>query len=370
MTAQGGLLAYTPDNEQQKNDATMFPSSRNPVHLQGCKENDQSLRAEETDHCENLSSISSSYSSTISSAAHTTEALSDWSSQASVNLMDGLPVSASVSCLSSSNNGAFSSDVGQSLVSANGVSNGEDDRVEGACPTNGDEEGLKGSFDLFDRDQGTVQVAVTGTFFEAKTNSLDNSGHGLVRTQGGTNEGNISYPQVVVPDVELTVGRPSGGTDWERQGVRPKQSQHSEERQLPRECLVQFSDILANGVSEQSAENSVFAETSVVEPLHREEDKHKRFGGKRGSSKQRAKERREKEDMEKQKAASWPQTGGTTFSQQLREHYNNQSSLLSSSRTQSDRIVEDIPLLRQGASPDARGTVRARDWEREGAKLK
>lgn len=331
MTAQGGLLANTPDNEQQKNDATMFPSSRNPVHLQGCKENDQSLRAEETDHCENLSSISSSYSSTISSAALTTEALSDRSSQASVNLMDGLPVSASVSSLSFSNNGAFSSDVGQSLVSANGVSNGEDDRVEGACSTNGEEEGLKGSFDLCGRDHGTVQVAVTGTFFEAKTNGLDNSGHGLVRTQGGTNGGNISYPQVVVPDVELTVGRPSGGTDWERQGVRPKQSKHSEERQLPRECLVQFSDILANGVSEQSAENSVFAETSVVEPVHREEDKHERFVGKRGSSKQRAKERRQKEDMEKQKAASWPQTGGTTFSQQLREHYNNQSSSLSSS---------------------------------------
>ena len=249
MTGQCDLLANTHDSEQQKNDATMFPPSRNPVHLQSFKENDQSSGAEETVHYENPSSNSSSYSTTISSAAHTTEATS----------------------------------------------------------------------------------------------------------------------------VELTVGRPSGGTDWERQGARPKQLQHSEERQLPREGLVQFSDILGNGVSEQSTENSVFAETSVVEPVHREEDKHEQFGGRGGSSKQRAKERREKEDVEKQKAASWPQKGETTCSQQFREQYNNQSSL-SSSRTQSDRNVEDIPLLRQGAFPDAEGTVNGllgtRDWERQGAKLK
>ena len=118
--------------------------------------------------------------------------------------------------------------------------------------------------------------------------------------------------------------------------------------------------------SEQSTENSVFAETSVVEQVLCEKEKLE-------SSEHRARDRRKKEERDMEEAEAWPQQGGTTCSQQLHGNYINQGAL-SSSSTQSNKIVEDIPLLRQDACVDAKLTgdrpLGARDWEHEGAKPK
>ena len=123
--------------------------------------------------------------------------------------------------------------------------------------------------------------------------------------------------------------------------------------------------------SEQSTENSVFAETSVVEQVLSEEEKLERFGD--TSSEHRARDRRKKEERDMEEAGGWPQQGGTTCSQQLHGNYINQGAL-SSSSTQSNKTVEDIPLLQQDACVDAKVTgnrpLGARDWEHEGAKRK
>ena len=123
--------------------------------------------------------------------------------------------------------------------------------------------------------------------------------------------------------------------------------------------------------SEQSTENSVFAETSVVEQVLSEEEKLERFGD--TSSEHRARDRRKKEERDMEEAGGWPQQGGTTCSQQLHGNYINQGAL-SSSSTQSNKTVEDIPLLQQDACVDAKVTgnrpLGARDWEHEGAKPK
>ena len=123
--------------------------------------------------------------------------------------------------------------------------------------------------------------------------------------------------------------------------------------------------------SEQSTENSVFAETSVVEQVLCEEEKLERFGD--TSSEHRARDKRKKEERDMEEAGGWPQQGGTTCSQQLHGNYINQGAL-SSSSTQSNKTVEDIPLLQQDACVDAKVTgnrpLEARDWEHEGAKPK
>ena len=123
--------------------------------------------------------------------------------------------------------------------------------------------------------------------------------------------------------------------------------------------------------SEQSTENSVFAETSVVEQVLCEEEKLERFRD--TSSEHRARDKRKKEERDMEEAGGWPQQGGTTCSQQLHGNYINQGAL-SSSSTQSNKTVEDIPLLQQDACVDAKVTgnrpLEARDWEHEGAKPK
>ena len=124
--------------------------------------------------------------------------------------------------------------------------------------------------------------------------------------------------------------------------------------------------------SEQSTENSPFAETSLVEQVLCEEEKLERFGDR--SSEHRARDRRKKEERDMEEAGGWPQQGaGTTCSQQLHGNYINQGAL-SSSSTQSNKIVKDIPLLQQDACVDVKVTgnrpLGARDWEHEGAKPK
>ena len=123
--------------------------------------------------------------------------------------------------------------------------------------------------------------------------------------------------------------------------------------------------------SEQSTESSVFSEASLVELLPREEDIREQVVGR--SSGQRAREGIKKEEREMREAGSWPQQGGTTYSQQLHGNYDNQSSS-SSSSTQSNKIVEDTALLQQGAFLEEKVTgdrsLGARDWESEGAKPK
>ena len=115
----------------------------------------------------------------------------------------------------------------------------------------------------------------------------------------------------------------------------------------------------------------MFAETSVVEQVLSEEEKLERFGD--TSSEHRARDRRKKEERDMEEAGGWPQQGGTTCSQQLHGNYINQGAL-SSSSTQSNKTVEDIPLLQQDACVDAKVTgnrpLGARDWEHEGAKPK
>lgn len=127
----------------------------------------------------------------------------------------------------------------------------------------------------------------------------------------------------------------------------------------------------ADADSEQSTESSVFAGTSLVEPLLREDEKRDQFVAR--NSERRAKERTRKEERVVREDGSWPQQGGTTCSQQLSENYDNQGALPSSS-TQSNKIVEDTPLLQQGAFLDEKVTgnrsLGARDWESEGAKPK
>ena len=123
--------------------------------------------------------------------------------------------------------------------------------------------------------------------------------------------------------------------------------------------------------SEQSTESSVFSEASLVELLPREEEIREQVVGR--SSGQRAREGIKKEEREMREAGSWPQQGGTTYSQQLHGNYDNQSSS-SSSGTQSNKIVEDTALLQQGAFLEEKVTgdrsLGARDWESEGAKPK
>ena len=123
--------------------------------------------------------------------------------------------------------------------------------------------------------------------------------------------------------------------------------------------------------SEQSTESSVFSEASLVELLPREEEIREQVVGR--SSGQRAREGIKKEEREMREAGSWPQQGGTTYSQQLHGNYDNQSSS-SSSSTQSNKIVEDTALLQQGAFLEEKVTgdrsLGARDWESEGAKPK
>ena len=123
--------------------------------------------------------------------------------------------------------------------------------------------------------------------------------------------------------------------------------------------------------SEQSTESSVFSEASLVELLPREEDIREQVVGR--SSGQRAREGIKKEEREMREAGSWPQQGRTTYSQQLHGNYDNQSSS-SSSGTQSNKIVEDTALLQQGAFLEEKVTgdrsLGARDWESEGAKPK
>ena len=127
----------------------------------------------------------------------------------------------------------------------------------------------------------------------------------------------------------------------------------------------------ADADSEQSTESSVFGGTSLVEPLLREDEKRDQFVAR--NSERRAKERTRKEERVVREDGSRPQQGGTTCSQQLSENYDNQGAL-SSSSTQSNKIVEDTPLLQQGAFLDEKVTgnrsLRARDWESEGAKPK
>ena len=127
----------------------------------------------------------------------------------------------------------------------------------------------------------------------------------------------------------------------------------------------------ADAVSEQSTESSVFEETSLVKPLLREEAKRDQFVAQ--NNERRAKERTRKQERVVREAGSWPQQGGTTCSQQLRKNYDNQGAL-SSSSIQSNKIVEETPLLQQGAFLEEKVTgnrpLGARDWVSEGAKPK
>ena len=102
----------------------------------------------------------------------------------------------------------------------------------------------------------------------------------------------------------------------------------------------------------------------------REEERREQVVGR--SSEQRARERIKKQEREIKEAESWPQEGGTTYSQQLHENYDNQSKS-SSSSTQSDKItVEDMSFVQQGTFLDAKVTgnrpLGARDWESESDK--
>ena len=122
--------------------------------------------------------------------------------------------------------------------------------------------------------------------------------------------------------------------------------------------------------SEQSTESPVFSETSFLELSLREEERREQVVGR--SSEQRAREGIKKQEREMKEAGSWPQQGGTTYSQQLHENYDNQSKS-SSSSTQSDKItVEDMSFVQQGAFLDAKVTgnrpLGARDWESESDK--
>ena len=124
--------------------------------------------------------------------------------------------------------------------------------------------------------------------------------------------------------------------------------------------------------SEQSTESPVFSETSFVEPSLREEETREQVIAR--SSEQTAREGIKKQAREMKEAGSWPQQGGTTYSQQLHENYDNQSTS-SSSSPQSDKItVEDMSFVQQGAFLDAQVTgnrpLGARDWVSEGAKPK
>ena len=103
----------------------------------------------------------------------------------------------------------------------------------------------------------------------------------------------------------------------------------------------------ADVVSEQSTESSVFEETSLVKPLLREEAKRDQFVAR--NSERRAKERTRKQERVVREAGSWPQQGGTTCSQQLRENYDNQGAL-SSSSIQSNKIVEAGSWPQQGGT--------------------
>ena len=127
----------------------------------------------------------------------------------------------------------------------------------------------------------------------------------------------------------------------------------------------------ADTVSEQSTESSVSAGTSLFEPLLREDEKRDQSVAK--NIERRAKERTRKQERVIREVGSWPQQGGTTCSQQLRENCDNQGAL-SSSSIQSNKIVEDTALLQQGAFLDEKvtgnRTLGARDWESEGAKPK
>ena len=122
--------------------------------------------------------------------------------------------------------------------------------------------------------------------------------------------------------------------------------------------------------SEQSTESPVFSETSFVEPSLREEETREQVIAR--SSEQTAREGIKKQAREMKEAGSWPQQGGTTYSQQLHENYDNQSTS-SSSSPQSDKItVEDMSFVQQGAFLDAKVTgnrpLGARDWESESDK--
>ena len=104
----------------------------------------------------------------------------------------------------------------------------------------------------------------------------------------------------------------------------------------------------------------------------REEERREQVVG--GSSEQRVREGIKREEREMEEAGSWPQQGGTIYSQQLHENYDNQSSS-SSSGAQSDKItVEDMSFVQQSAFLDAKETgnrpLGARDWEIEVAKPK
>ena len=104
----------------------------------------------------------------------------------------------------------------------------------------------------------------------------------------------------------------------------------------------------------------------------REEAKREQFVAR--NSERRAKEWIRKQERVVRKAGSWPQQrGGTTCSQQLRENYDNQGAL-SSFSIQSNKIVEDTPLLQQGAFLEEKVAsnrpLGARDWVSEGAKPK
>ena len=127
----------------------------------------------------------------------------------------------------------------------------------------------------------------------------------------------------------------------------------------------------ADADSEQSTESAVFAGTSLVEPLLRKDEKRDQFVAR--NSERRAKETTRKEERVVCEAGSWPQQGGTTCSQQLSENCDNQGAL-SSSSTQSNKIVEDTALLQQDAFLDEKVTgdrsLGRRDWESEGAKPK
>ena len=106
----------------------------------------------------------------------------------------------------------------------------------------------------------------------------------------------------------------------------------------------------------------------MVTPLLREEAKRDQFVAR--NSERRAKERTRKQEKVVRKAGSWPQQGGTTCSQQLRENYDNQGAL-SSSIIQSNKIVEDTALLQQGAFLEKKVTsnrpLGTRDWVSDGA---
>ncbi|CAH3107439.1 unnamed protein product [Porites lobata] len=226
-----------------------------------------------------------------------------------------------------------------------------------------------------------------------------------------------------VMDQVMTSNGPLGARDWEREGARPKQVSkkgRSEVMQIASESPVPpFDAFLAESsndsslsqggrvertstereqqqtarkrderndrdmqdaarrseeenaaASEQSTESPVFSETSFVELSLREEERREQVVGR--SSEQRAREGIKKQEREMKEAGSWPQQGGTTYSQQLHENYDNQSKS-SSSSTQSDKItVEDMSFVQQDAFLDAKVTgnrpLGARDWESESDK--